>query len=160
MHSYSTSVSSQHHPEVRVNDTKTAKRKNKFYEQALLDPRMGEKSSHLYTFLGRVRPPWWGFLLLGAFSAILMKNYQVVVEKDVLVLARMNLFGKVENIDRIPYSEIQSFRWKSRLLTHRFSFVLKNGRKLNFDSNHRAVVRVEGMLSSDEALNFIQSKVV
>ena len=135
------------------------KRKSKFIEQLIAKRQISDRQSYLYGFVARSRPSLWAYLVIGPLGAAFFKNYQVLIDQESLMLAKVNILGKVETLDRIPFRDIKSFNWKRKALIHRIQLVLKNGRKLTLESNHRALVAMEAAFSTDEALTFVQNRI-
>jgi hypothetical protein len=116
-----------------------------FRAMAILEP--GEK--YVGAFLGRTQVRLIWFFVMGPLALLTMRQYQIIVSDRRIFFLRLSKSGRSAGVDAFTFDEIGEASFKKGVMTYKIFFRFRNGRALNLESNHKALVRVEGLLFDD-----------
>ncbi|GEM_PF-4960640 len=134
---------------------KPNKNLERFRSMGLL--KEGEK--YIGAFLARTRIKIMWFFIIGPLAGLTMKQYQIVVTNQRIFFGRLSMMGKLTSVDAFTFDEIEKASFKKGMLTYKIALRFKNGRTLNLDSNHKAIVSMEGFLLDDGLIAQLESAI-
>ena len=119
-----------------------------------------EREEYIGAFYGQTKIHiWWAFII-GPFSVFTMKKYQVVVTNRRILFGKLSLSGKIANIDKFTFHEIESVSFNKGFLLNKISFKFKNSITLNLGLPKNSVGKAEEGFLLDEKLQTYLSKAI
>src|SRR5215467_8591517 len=111
--------------------------------------------AYVGAFMGRTKINWAWFFVIGPLAAFTMKQYQVMITSQRAVFGKLSMMGGLAGVDAFTFGEIDSVSFKKGMLTYNIRFKFKNGRSLALDTNHKALVSVEGLIFDPKLEDYI-----
>lgn len=91
--------------------------------------------------IGREMPSLWWHMLIGAFSAFMMKNYYVVFTNEKLWLMEINLSSQITHATPLPPGSFKVLKKKTGLLSSSVTLQYADGKKQKIDMTNAGVVK-------------------
>ncbi len=123
-----------------------AQKPNKNLDAVRLQVPLNQGEEYVGAFLSRSKIKWVWFFVIGPLAALSMKQYQIMVTNQRVCFGKLSMFGKVSGVDKFAFNEIESASFKKGMITYNIKFKFRNGKLLNLDANHKALVSIDGFL--------------